>query len=99
MARRGLLLTGAPDWTGYAAGFHAQHAGITEDVLEHACDSDGMTALPRLLLLEPPSGPTRLVDGPSRTDDVGRKELQPLGGSADAGVQAHNVEAWVSHGR
>ncbi len=43
MARRGLLLTGAPDWTGYVAGFHEQHAGITEDVLEHARDSDGLT--------------------------------------------------------
>jgi len=43
LARRGLLLTDAADWTGYVAGFHAQHAGITEDVLEHARDSDGMT--------------------------------------------------------
>ena len=32
-----------PDWPGYLAAFHAERAGITEDVLEHACDDGGRT--------------------------------------------------------
>lgn len=33
-----------PDWPDYVQRFHAQRAGITEDVLEHARDSAGATA-------------------------------------------------------
>ena len=32
-----------PDWPGYLAAFHADRAGITEDVLEHALDAAGAT--------------------------------------------------------
>jgi len=31
------------DWPGYLAAFHAERAGITEDVLEHAVDAAGAT--------------------------------------------------------
>lgn len=31
------------DWPGYLAAFHADRAGITEDVLEHAVDAAGIT--------------------------------------------------------
>lgn len=37
-------MTGAADWGAYLAGFHAQHPGITEDVLGHAVDAQGLTA-------------------------------------------------------
>lgn len=33
-----------PDWPNYVQSFHAERAGITEDVLEHARDSGGATA-------------------------------------------------------
>ena len=36
--------TAGPDWQAYLARFHAEQAGITEDVLEHAFDADGRTA-------------------------------------------------------
>lgn len=32
------------DWSGYLSDFHAERAGITEDVLEHAFDTSGSTA-------------------------------------------------------
>jgi len=32
------------DWPGYLSAFHAERAGITEDVLEHAFDTVGSTA-------------------------------------------------------
>ena len=32
------------DWPAYLSDFHAAHAGITEDVLEHAVDPEGRTA-------------------------------------------------------
>lgn len=35
--------TAGPDWPGYVAAFHAERAGITEDVLEHARDDRGRT--------------------------------------------------------
>jgi SAM-dependent methyltransferase len=38
-----VLLTGDTDWDGYVAGFHADRAGITEDLLEHAHDSGART--------------------------------------------------------
>lgn len=36
-------MTGDTDWAGYVAGFHAEHPGITEDLLEHARESGGLT--------------------------------------------------------
>jgi SAM-dependent methyltransferase len=41
-----MVETGAaaePDWPGYVAAFHAERAGITEDVLVHAFDDRGRT--------------------------------------------------------
>lgn len=35
--------TATADWAAYLAGFHAQRAGITEDVLEHVHDGDSRT--------------------------------------------------------
>lgn len=36
-------MAGATDWSAYVARFHGQRAGITEDVLGHAFDSEGRT--------------------------------------------------------
>ena len=43
MARNRVLLSGNTDWAGYVAGFHADRAGVTEDLLECAHDAGGLT--------------------------------------------------------
>lgn len=58
-----------PDWPGYLAAFHAERAGITEDVLEHALNDQRRTpydwaaqALGTALAGSSSSSPARVLD-------------------------------------